>query len=222
MKSTGLEPISPDLSETQLHALAFSSLRAPLSLSRAFSHIKQSFFELCLLWCHLISHFPFTASLPDRISLIYCFILPYLLSSPQTTVVWLMPPLLLQQKPTGDVQIVQFIVALPVLVLSDLYSLFVTHDHPFLPGPFFSYIFHDRLLLPSVSFGVFLLLQIPAPQAPIPSPFFCSTFIAIRLFKPRILMTPKSLTSTLTSLTKLQAGISIGLLDRFTWCPKDT
>ena len=155
-------------------------------------------------YCGAILFFTFhllPAFLTDK-PLIYCFLLPYLLLSPQITAVWFMPSLLFQQK-LLVASIAQFIVALPVLILYDPCSAFVTHDHPFLPGPFFC-VFYDRLLLLSVSFGVFLLLQLPALQAPDNSPFSCSTFIiVISLFNTCSLMTSKSLTPSLTSLTKL-------------------
>lgn len=127
-------------------------------------------------------------------------------------------PTTIPTKATNDIQIAQFTVALSDFVLSGLYFSFVTQHHLFLPEPLYFYVFHDTFLFyPSSDFCFssffwgLLLFWLHVPQVPIPTLYFCSTFTAISLFNTCILTTCKSLTPTLTSLTKCQTDFSIGL-----------
>lgn len=118
-------------------------------------------------------------------------------------------------KATRNDQTVQFIMVLPVLVLSVPYSAFVIHDHPFLPGllclPWWAMAFL------SLFWG---LTPATCPTWPLsPALSFDLNLLSSVYSTPVSWWLPNLLTPTLTSLTK--ADISMGLLDGFTWCPKD-
>lgn len=133
------------LSETQLPAWALSSLRAPLSLCDRHSPTLNN-----LLTLPTVLPFYFSLSVYCQPSWQYKPHIQFpsslspLKPSNHSSLAYAVTTAL--TKASSDVQIAQFIVAFPLLVLSDLYSAFVTHGHSFLLGPLFSCVFHDIFL----------------------------------------------------------------------------